>query len=100
MSRPYYAEYVNHILRFYFRYDPCKGFKNDVDKTNYISADRVIQKLSDTEQKVLTTIYQQDNVNIVDNIVVASKQFKEDPTKIWSLVSATTTKVAKERKLL
>lgn len=100
MAKTYYADYVNHILRFYFRYDRNKGFKNDVDKTNYMSADRVIQKLSDTEIKVLTVVYQQDNTNIVDNVMMASKCFREDPVKIWSLISTTTTKIAKERKLL
>ena len=100
MAKPYYAEYVNHILRFYFRYDRTRGFKNDVDKTNYLSADRVIQKLSDNDVKVLTTVFQQDNPNLVDNVVSASKQFREDPTKIWSLISSITTKIAKERKLL
>lgn len=100
MAKPYYAEYVNHILRFYFRYDRTRGFKNDVDKTNYMSADRVIQKLSDNDVKVLTTVFQQDNPNLVDNVVLTAKKFREDPTKIWSLISSITTKIAKERKLL
>lgn len=54
--KPYYADYVNHILRFYFRYNKNKGFKNDVDKTNYIAADKVVQRLTDGEKSVLGTV--------------------------------------------
>lgn len=100
MAKTYYADYVNHILRFYFRYDRNNGFKNDIDKTNYISADKVVQKLSDTEKELLSVIYKHDSINLVDSVKVASVRFREDPVKIWSLISATTTKIAKERKLL
>lgn len=100
MSKPYYADYVNHILRFYFRYDCSKGFKNDVDKTNYLAADKVIRKLSDTDRQIMCTIFNLDGVNVADNIMVVAKRFHEDHKALWSLVSTTTAKIAKERKLL
>ena len=100
MAKPYYADYVNHILRFYFRYNRNKGFKNEVDKTNYIAADKVIQRMPDTDREVLSTVFKQDGINLAENINIAAAQHNEDPTKIWSLVSMTTTKVAKERRLL
>jgi len=100
MAKPYYADYVNHILRFYFRYNRNKGFKNDVDKTNYIAADKVIQRLPDNDREVLSTVFRQDGINLAENINIAATQHGEDPAKIWSLVSMTTSKVAKERRLL
>lgn len=100
MAKPYYADYVNHILRFYFRYNRNKGFKNEVDKTNYIAADKVIQRMPDTDREVLSTVFEQDGINLAENINIAAAQHNEDPAKIWSLVSMTTTKVAKERRLL
>lgn len=100
MAKPYYAEYINHILRFYFRYNCNKGFKNDVDKLNYTAADKVIRRLSDTDRQVLCSIFIIENMNVADNISIVARQRHEDPTKIWSLVSAITTKIAKERKLL
>lgn len=100
MAKPYYADYVNHILRFYFRYNRNKGFKNEVDKTNYIAADKVIQRMPDTDREVLSTVFRQDGINLAENINIAAAQHNEDPAKIWSLVSMTTTKVAKERRLL
>lgn len=100
MAKPYYAEYVNHILRFYFRYNPNKGFKNDVDKMNYLAADKVIQKLTEAEQEVLCLIFNMENIHVVDNVSVVARQRHQDPTKIWTLISTTTSKIAKERKLL
>lgn len=100
MAKPYYADYVNHILRFYFRYNRNKGFKNEVDKTNYIAADKVIQRMPDTDREVLSTVFKQDGINLAENINIAAAQHNEDPAKIWSFVSMTTTKVAKERRLL
>ena len=100
MAKPYYADYVNHILRFYFRYNRNKGFKNEVDKTNYIAADKVIQRMPDTDREVLSTVFRQDGINLAENINIAAAQHNEDPAKIWSLVSMTTTQVAKERRLL
>lgn len=100
MAKPYYAEYVNHILRFYFRYDRSRGFKNDVDKTNYLAADKVVQRLSETERTVLSDIFRLDGVNLIENISIVAAQHHEDPTKLWSLVSAITNKIAKERRLV
>lgn len=102
MAKPYYAEYVNHILRFYFRYNPSKGFKNEVDKMNYISADKVIQRMSDADKTVLNKLFGTDNYafDLVYNVQVFARQHGVEQSEIWSLVSTTTTKIAKERKLL
>lgn len=100
MAKPYYADYVNHILRFYFRYNRNKGFKNDVDKMNYIAADRVVQRIADPDNTMLSEVFKQDNPNLADNVAVVAAQYGEDPAKIWSIISMTTTKVAKERRLL
>ena len=100
MAKTYYADYVNHILRFYFRYDIRKGFKNAVDKANYIAADKVVKKISNAEQDLLCAIFSIDNINVADNVLAVATRRNEDPTKIWAIVSTTTTKVAKERGLL
>lgn len=100
MAKPYYADYVNHMLRFYFRYDRKKGFKNDVDKSNYIAADKVIQHLPENDVEVLRTVYKQDGINLADNVFTAAKEHHKEATNVWSLVCTVTTKVAKERRLL
>jgi hypothetical protein len=100
MAKPYYADYVNHILRFYFRYDRNKGFKSDVDKSNYIAADKVIQRMSDTDRELLSAVFTQESINLADNVSRAATAHGEDPVRVWSLVSMVTSKVAKERRLL
>lgn len=100
MAKPYYADYVNHILRFYFRYNPTRGFKNEVDKTNYLAADKVIQRMTDPEREVLACVFKQDGINLSENITVAAAQYGEDTARLWSMVSTTTTKIAKERRLV
>jgi hypothetical protein len=67
---------------------------------NYLAADKVVQKLSDTDQKLLSAIFQIDNINVGDNVLEIATRLRVDSTKLWSLVSAITTKVAKERRLL
>ncbi len=100
MTKPYYADYVNHCLRFYFRYNPSKGFKNDVDKLNYTVTDKVIQRLKSDDRKILETVFTQDNINITENVSYASMLCREEPEKVWSLINFVTGKVAKERRLL
>ena len=101
MAKPYYADYVNHILRFYFRYDSHKGFKNEVDKLNYIAADKVIKKQTDADIIILGKIFENcENINLHDNINSVAKELHLEATSIWSLVSGITTKIAKERWLL
>lgn len=98
--KPYYADYVNHILRFYFRYNKSKGFKNDVDKTNYIAADKVVQRLTDNEKSVLGTIFTEDNTNLGECVSLASRLHAWEVQQIWTLISTVTVKIAKERRLL
>lgn len=100
MSKPYYADYVNHILRFYFRYNCVKGFKNDIDKANYLAADKVVRGLSEADRQKLRIVFSLDNVNVADNVLVVAREAHIDAKCLWSLVSTTTTKIAKERKLL
>lgn len=100
MAKCYYADYVNHIFRFYFRYNRNKGFKNEVDKLNYTAADKVVQKLTDEQRELLSAVFKQDSINLGESIAITAAQYGEEPVRLWSLVSMTTTKVAKERRLV
>lgn len=100
MAKPYYAEYVNHILRFYFRYNRNKGFKNEVDKMNYLAADKVIQRVTTHDRDIVSAVFKQDGINFADNVAVVAAQFGVESGKIWTIISTITTKVAKERRLL
>lgn len=101
MAKPYYADYVNHILRFYFRYDAHKGFKNEVDKCNYIAADKVIKRQDEADIIILSKVFENcENINLYDNITSVANKLHLEAKSIWSLVSNITVKIAKERGLL
>lgn len=98
--KPYYADYVNHILRFYFRYNRSKGFKNDVDKSNYIAADKVIQRLPNDERDILSDVFCGNKETLGENVQTAADRYGVDTKTVWSIISTTTVKIAKERRLL
>lgn len=100
MPKPFYADYVNHILRFYFRWEECKGFRNEVDEKNYKAAQVVIEALTPMEKELLSNIYTSDSINIADVVPRVSWIHNRDVSEIWSLISSTTIKIAKERRLL
>lgn len=100
MPKPYYADYVNHCLRFYFRYNASHGFKNEVDKLNYNATERVVNRLESADREILKTVFTQDNLNIFENVSHATIVCHEDDKKVWSLINYVTGKIAKERRLL
>ncbi len=100
MSKAYYADYVNHMLRFYFRYDSRGGFKNETDKNNYISVDRVIKRQSDADRIILERIYRNKNPKLREVILSVGAELNLNVNGIWNLINAITNKIAKERGLL
>ena len=97
--KPYYADYVNHILRFYVR-KQTNSFKNDVDKQNYIAADKVVKKITVEGQKAIRFIFSQESISVADNVTEYARLTNGNTKELWSLVSYVTNKVAKERNLI
>lgn len=60
--RPYYAEYANHILRFYTRHA-------DNGSDNWKAADKVFKQLTAREQTEILSVYR-DNKAISDYQIV------------------------------
>ena len=99
MGKTFYDEYVNHMLRFYFRYKPNRGFKNDVDKTNYIAVDRVVKRLSDNDKQLLQELYSGKRP-VGTTIRAIATRHNITTSTIWDLRYSVTIKIAKERRLL
>ncbi len=101
MSKPYYAEYVNHMLRFYVAYKETndRHFKSDVDQRNYSCVDKVLNSIPKYEQLMLIEIYRRRGP-LLDNVHVISEQSRVVPKKIWSFINDITIKIAKERHLI
>lgn len=94
-----YTSYVNHILRFYIRYPGLAQFKSEVDKMNYLAADRVFAKLKESEKSILTDIYTRKDT-IPDNVYVTAKARGVNQDEIWRLILTVSAMIAEERKLI
>ena len=98
MSKPVYADYTNHMLRFY-----CKTCRvdliNPIDKLNWAVVDKVLRRLPEEDRNVIMDVYSK-NDTLSDNIYTASKERKINQDKIWIIVSKVTNLIAKERMLV
>lgn len=99
MPKPYYADYVNHMLRYYATYRDSKGIRSDVDERNYRCVDKVINTIPQYEQLILMDIYRRRDA-LPDNVCRVSAQSSIDPRLIWTLISGITNKIARERHLI
>lgn len=96
--RTFYAEYVQHCLRFYTRY-PNPEFRSDTDKQNWNACDRAMKDFTDKERDILMTVYREGDT-ISDNVykVSVDRNMKQDT--IWNLTNRLERKVATYRGLL
>ena len=104
MTKPYYADYVNRMLRFYARkvYSDevmRMELKNDVDKRNWRCVVRVLDKLPERDKDVIIEVYRRGDT-LADNIYQVAKELKVEQDMIWTLVSKVTKRIAKERGLI
>lgn len=98
--RPFYAEYVNHCLRFYCRNtEKPTSFKTEVDKANWLSCDAVVKNYPAEERSILIAIYC-ENDTLADNVYQVSKRFRVSQDKVWNLINEVARKIAKHRGLL
>lgn len=98
--RPFYAEYVNHCLRFYCRNtEKPTSFKTEVDKANWLSCDTVMKNYPTEDRNILIAIYC-ENDTLADNVYQVCKQFRVSQDKVWNLINEASRKIAKHRGLL
>jgi hypothetical protein len=97
--KTFYAEYVNHILRYYTRNPGQDRFRSEADKLNHIAAERVFEKLSEKEKALLTDVYAR-NDPVPDSVCEVAGERGMDQDEIWTLIGKTSNKIAKGRKLI
>lgn len=108
--RPFYADYVNHMLRYYSRSLPgslssCEVggvpsvFKSEVDKLNWVTVDRVLRRLCESERETMVEVYWRGDT-LADNVFEVAKVMKVEQESVWLLVSKVSKWIAKERKLI
>lgn len=99
MAKPYFAEYVNHCLRFYARVRPPIEFKSEVDRLNWHSVDKALLELSRDQREIIVDIYSRGDT-LADNIYQVSRERTLDQDGIWNLVTKLTKDIARERALI
>lgn len=97
--KTFYADYVNHILRFYTRHSKRDGFKSEADKLNYNAAEKVFAKLTEQEQIMLIDVYHR-NDTMAGNVYEVAKARGINQDEIWTLISKVSNRIARERKLI
>lgn len=101
MSKPIYADYTNHMLRFYCRTINSHNikFKDEVNEENFRAVGKVLHGLPEEDRNVIMDVYGRCDT-LSDNIYAVSRERKMDQDKIWIIVSKVTNQIAKERMLI
>ena len=100
MSKPYYADYVKHALRFYSRNCSEKPvFKSDADKNNWHACDSVFKGCDADMKEILLAVYSGYDT-LPDEVYNASKKWHIDQNKIWDAMKELERKIAKRRGLI
>jgi hypothetical protein len=104
MAKPFYAEYINHILRFYARNVQSGDvvrlkFKSEVDELNWRSVNRVLHNLPELDKYIIIEVFGRGDT-LADNIYEVSKELAINQDVIWTLLSKITYQIAKERGLV
>ena len=98
MYKPWYSDYVRHMLRFYFRYN-TPYFKTDVDRNNWNACHDVSVTYSKRDIDVLAVVYGGYDT-LSDNVYEASVTYKVNQNIIWGMMDEFERKVACRRGLV
>ena len=99
-TKPAYADYVNHMLRYYCR-DPCGTEPTrPVDALNWKACERALNGLTPDEQAVIRALYRTDEYDMRYAVATYCALNGADETGTWRLVRNVCRDVAKERGLI
>lgn len=99
MVKPFYADYINHMLRFYARNKLPPVFESVSDNENYTCVSRVLSKIDKTDAEILCDVFRKKDT-LADNIYEVSKERNLNQDVIWTMLSKVTYQIAKERGLV
>ena len=104
MVKPFYVDYINHMLRFYARSVQSEDvarlkFKSEVDELNWHAVNRVLHNLPKRDKDIILEVFGRGDTP-ADNIYEVSKELAINQDVIWTLLSKVTKKIAKDRRLI
>lgn len=101
-GKRWYSDCVRHFLAFYvstMEIGTQPKFKNEAEKTNWVSCHVVVSKLSTHDQELVREIYGQGDT-IADNIYRMSIAKRMSQGPLWNLVDTLEYEIAGARGLI
>ena len=100
MNRPFYSDYVRHMMRFYTRTANIKPtFKTEVDRINWHTCEEVMKGYPEVERESFFAIY--SGFDTLTNEVFEVAQVRSvKASVVWDAMKEFERKVAKRRGLI
>lgn len=100
MNRPFYSEYVKHMLRFYSRY-PSKPqhFKSIADELNWETCHSVLETHCDRDVDLFISIYGGFD-SLSEEVKKASEKHRISQHFIWDMMKELEYRIANIRGLI
>lgn len=75
-------------------------FKNDVDKRNWYACYNVMATMPDDEYELVVAVFKDRYETMLDAVVSAANKYDIPVAKVWAVLNATSTKVARAADLI
>lgn len=101
-AKPFYADYVNRLMRWYCRaMEEGKevNLENSLDRENWNAVAKVVERLNEENRCAIIRVYCKRGT-MVENVRLTALELGWEQDKLWTLVSKVTRKVAEERRLV
>lgn len=99
-KKPYYADYVNHMLRFYCRNMNIENFRNQCDERNWWACYNVIECLPEDERQIVINVFTERCENMLTAVQDTAATTGLPVSRVWAVLNAASAKVAKEARLI
>jgi len=101
-ARPFYADYVNRLMRWYCRAKE-EGrevkLETSLDRKNWNAVAKVMEGLNEENRRAIMGVYCKRDT-MADNVYLTALELGWEQDRLWTLISRVTRKVAKERGLV
>jgi hypothetical protein len=101
-AKPFYADYVNRLMRWYCRaVEDGREVKLDssLDRENWEAVAKVMERLDEENKCAIMGVYCKRDT-MADNVYSTAFELGWEQDKLWALVSKVTRRVAEERGLV
>ncbi len=101
-AKPYYADYVNRLMRWYCRTQEAGKEVNlgsALDRENWNAVAKVMERLDEEDKCAIMGVYCKRDT-MADNVYSTAFELGWEQDRLWALVSRVTRKVAEERGLV